>query len=52
MKKYKNKIRLANMLLDALNKLKVAKLQHLQGKLEKFSHKCTEAVNTPFFEQL
>ena len=44
MKKYKNKIRLVNMLLDALYKLKKAKLQHLQGKLEEFSHKCTEAV--------
>ena len=44
MKKYKNKIRLANVLLDALYELKKAKLQHLRGKLEEFSHKCTEAV--------
>ena len=44
MKKYKNKIRLANMLLNALYELKKAKFQHLQGKLEEFSHKCTEAA--------
>ncbi|MFC1675532.1 hypothetical protein ACFL3G_00540 [Planctomycetota bacterium] len=44
MKKYKNKIRLANMLLNALYELKKAKFQHLQGKLENFSHKCGDAT--------
>ena len=44
MKKYNNKIKLANMLLDALCELKKAKLKHLQDKLEKFSDKCSEAV--------
>jgi hypothetical protein len=44
MKKYRNKIRLANMLLNALYELKKAKFQHLQGKLENFSHKCSDAT--------
>jgi len=44
MNKYKNKIRLANMLLDALCELKRTKLQHMQSKLEEFNCKCTEAA--------
>jgi len=44
MKKYKNKIRLANVLLGALYELKKAKFQHLKGKLEEFSCKCSEAT--------
>jgi len=44
MKKYKNKIKPANMLLEALCELKKAKFQHIQGKLEEFSYKCSEAA--------
>ncbi|GAG12033.1 unnamed protein product, partial [marine sediment metagenome] len=44
MKKYKNKIRLVNVLLDALCELKKARLHHLQDKLEEFGHKCAEAA--------
>jgi len=44
MKNYKNKIRLVNMLLKALFELKKAKFQHLQGKLEEFSYKCSDAT--------
>lgn len=44
MKKYKNKIKLVNMLLAALCELKKARLQHLKDKLEEFSNKCTEAA--------
>lgn len=44
MKKYRNKIKLTNVLLDALCELKKARLQHLKGKLEEFSHKCSGAA--------
>ena len=44
MKKYKNKIKLANVLLNALFELKKAKLKHLQDKLEQFNNKCTDAA--------
>ena len=44
MKKYKNKIKLTNELLDALSELKKVKLKHLQDKLKEFSNKCTEAA--------
>ncbi|MCK5225184.1 MAG: hypothetical protein KAQ89_00545 [Planctomycetes bacterium] len=46
MKKYRDKIKLANMLLDALDKLKIARLQHIQGKLEDFSFKCSEVTKS------
>ena len=46
MKKYRDKIKLSNLLLDALNKLKTAKLQHIQGKLEDFSFKCSEVTKS------
>ena len=44
MKKHRNKIKLSNMLLDGLHKLKTAKLMHIRGKLEDFSCKCTEVI--------
>ena len=44
MKKYKNKIKLANVLLDALCELKKANLQHIKSKLEEFNNRCTEAA--------
>ncbi|MHA2069553.1 MAG: hypothetical protein ACXABY_34755 [Candidatus Thorarchaeota archaeon] len=44
MNKYKDKTRLANMLLDALCELKKARLQHIQSKLEEFDCKCTAAA--------
>ena len=44
MNKYKNKTRLANMLLDALCELKKTRLQHIQSKFEEFNCKCTEAA--------
>ena len=44
MKKYRNKIKLSNMLLDALHKLKTARLMHIRGKLEDFSCKCSEVI--------
>jgi len=44
MEKNRNKIKLANMLLDALFELKKAKLKHIQDKLKEFSNKCTEAT--------
>jgi hypothetical protein len=44
MNKYKNEIRLANMLLDALCELKRTNLQHMQRKLEEFNGKYTEAA--------
>jgi len=46
MKKYKDKIKLVNMLLYALHKLKTAKLQHIQGKLKDFSFKCSEVTKS------
>ncbi|MFC1675930.1 hypothetical protein ACFL3G_02565 [Planctomycetota bacterium] len=44
MKKYKDKIKLSNLLLDTLCELKEAKLRHIQGKLEDFSYKCSEVT--------
>ena len=44
MKKYKNKIKLVNVLLNALFELKKAKLRHIQDKLKEFSNKCTEVT--------
>ena len=44
MKKYKNKIKLANMLIEALFELKKAKLKHIQNKLKEFGNRCTEAT--------
>ena len=44
MKKYKNKIWLANRLLDSLSELKKAKLRHIQNKFEEFNCKYTEAA--------
>jgi len=44
MKKYKNKIKLTNVLLEALFELKKVKLRHIKGKLKEFSNKCTEAA--------
>jgi len=46
MKKYRDKIKLSNLLLDALNKLKTAKLKHIQGKLADFSFKCSEVTKS------
>ena len=46
MKKYRDKIKLANVLLDALYELKTAKLQYIQGKLENFSFKCSEVTKS------
>ena len=44
MKKNKNKIWLANRLLNALYELKKAKLRHIQNKFEEFNCKYTEAA--------
>jgi len=44
MKKYKNIIKLSNLLLDALNELKTARLQKIQASLEDFSYKCSDAT--------
>jgi hypothetical protein len=51
MKKYKDKIKLVNMLLSVLNKLKTTKLQHIQGELADFSFKCSEVTkNSNIFD--
>ncbi len=44
MKKYRNIIKLSNLLLDALNGLKTARLQKIQASLEDFSSKCRDAT--------
>jgi hypothetical protein len=44
MKKHKNIIKLSNLLLEALNELKTARLQKIQTSLEEFSYKCSEAT--------
>lgn len=44
MKKYKNIIKLANLLLNALNELKTARLQKIQASLEDFGYKCRDAT--------
>jgi hypothetical protein len=44
MKKYKNITKLSNLLLDALNELKRARLQKIQDSLEDFSCKCRDAT--------
>ena len=44
MKKYKNHVRAANMLLQALSGLKKERLRQIQQKLEDFSFKCSEAA--------
>ncbi len=44
MKKYKNHIRAANMLLQALDGLKKERLRQIRQKLEGFSFKCSEAT--------
>jgi len=50
MKKYKDKIKLSNLLLDAFNNLKKSKLRHLQGKLEDFNLRCSDvAKNSSIF---
>jgi len=46
MKKYKDKIKLVNLLLYALHTLKAAKLQHIQSRLEDFSFKCLEVTKS------
>ena len=44
MKKYKNITKLSNLLLEALNGLKTARLQKIQASLEDFSYKCRDAT--------
>mgnify|MGYP001105687411 CR=1 FL=1 len=44
MKKYRNIIKLSNLLLDALYELKTARLQKIQGSLEDFGYKCSNAT--------
>jgi len=44
MKKYRNIIKLSNLFLDALNELKMARLQKIRDSLEEFSCKCKEAT--------
>ena len=44
MKKYRNIIKLSNLLLEALNELKTARLQKIQASLEDFSYKCSDAT--------
>jgi len=44
MKKFRNKIKLANMLQEAFCKLKKAKLRHLKDKFEQFRYKCSEVA--------
>ena len=44
MKKYKNIIKLSNLLLDALYELKRARLQKIQASLKDFSYKCRDAT--------
>ncbi len=44
MKKYRNIIKLSNLLLDALNELKTARLQKIQASLEDLSCKCRDAT--------
>lgn len=43
MKKYKNIVKLSNLLLDAINGLKTARLQKIQTSMEEFSCKCCDA---------
>lgn len=44
MKKYRNIIKLSNLLSDALNELKTARLQKIQASLEEFSCKYSDAT--------
>jgi len=44
MKKYRNIIKLSNLLLKALYELKLARLQKIQASLEDFSCKCRDAT--------
>lgn len=46
MKKYRDKIKLSNLLLNAFHELKTAKLRHIRGKLEDFSFKCSEVTKS------
>ncbi len=52
MKKYKNHIRAANMLLQALHGLKHERLRKIQQRLEDFSFKCSEVTkNSRIFQR-
>jgi len=44
MKKYKNITKLINLLLEVLSGLKMARLQKIQGDMEEFSRKCSDAT--------
>ena len=44
MKKYKNIVKLINMLLDAFGELKTARLRNIQAGLEDFGCKCSDAA--------
>jgi hypothetical protein len=44
MKKFREQIKLTNLLLTALQELKKNKLRQIQTKLEEFSNKCTEVT--------
>ena len=52
MKKYKNHIRVANMLLQALHGLKHERLLKIQQRLEDFSYKCSDVTkNSRIFQR-
>ena len=44
MKKYKNIVKLSNMLLEALCELKKQRLRQIRGSFEEFSRRCSEAT--------
>jgi len=44
MKKYKNIIKLSNLLLDAVCELKQQRLRQIQSKFEDFGSKCSDAI--------
>jgi len=44
MKKYKNIIKLSNLLLDAISELESQRLRQIQAKFEDFGRQCSEAI--------